>query len=278
LIQTPGPYISQQASELDVNLVRTAAPARRRADGSLTVEFSATAGASSGGVPDGSGSEGHGFTAVDESVTFAPGQTTQTVAVPIDSRTQNPGLLPIVFAVTPPPGSGAGSRSTVYLVRGPQFIPPAIIGVRVVKRGITITFSKPMATTTVENVHNYAVEHRPSQDLSVADLTGVGLIQRLNNTASRVVLRRAVYDPTTSTVTLIPKDSWPSSGTYEISSPSSLGSRRSGPHKAQPLADGQGNLLNPGGNPVPGAFSISIRRGHPFTASAPVVSDGRRSS
>jgi hypothetical protein len=74
---------------------------------------------------------------------------------------------------------------------------------------------------------------------------------------------------------LISKVALPLSGSYEISSPASLGTKRRLRHQATPLVDLQGNALNPGGAPVPGAFSISIRRGHPYTASAPALSDGR---
>lgn len=271
-IGVPGTYISQQSSALDVTLERINRPALRRSAGPLTVEFTAAPGTLTGGAPS---TTGLPFTPIDEVVTFPAGQSTETVTVPITVGAPNPGLVPITLMVSPQNGGGAKSSTTVFLVRGPDAIPPAIIAVHLVKRGIAVTFSKAMASAAVQDVHNYAVQHTPSQEFSLVDLTGAGLIQRLNNTAAPVALRRAVYDASTRTVTLIPKVALPSSGSYEISSPASLGSKRPRRHQAQPLADLQGSVLNPGGAPVAGAFSISIRRGHPYTASAPALSDGQ---
>jgi hypothetical protein len=274
-IRVPSSYIAQQASELNVTLVRTTAAGRRQLDAPLTVEFSAAPGSPSSGAPTAPLSTDQPFTPIDQFVTFPAGQSTETVSVPIKTGAPKPALVPIVLAVTPPKRIGPAAKTTVYLVSGPDAIPPSIINVHMVKRGIAVTFSKPMAPATVENVHNYAVEYTPSQEFNVADLTGVGLIQRLSKTARPVALRRAHYDPSTNTVTLVPKDSLPSSGTYQIASPSSLGSRRAGPHKAQPLSDLQGNVLDPGAAPVSGAFSISIRRGHPYVQSQPALWYGR---
>jgi len=272
-IMVPSTYVSQQASQLDVTLVRTTRPGHLHGQSPLTVDFSATLGSlphSSQTTPD---APAQPFTPVDEAVTFPAGQATETVVVPINSGAPNPGLVPITLAVTPPTRKVAGSITTVYLVSGLDAIPPSIISVHMVKNGIAVTFSKPMAPATVENVHNYAVVYAPSQKFSLADLTGVGLIQTINITSQTITLKRAIYDATTKTVKLIPKVSLPSSGTYQISSPSSLSSRRARPHKAQPLTDLQGNVLNSSGM-VAGAFSISISRGHPYVADGPILSDG----
>jgi hypothetical protein len=273
-IRVPSPYVAQQASELNVTLVRTPAAGRRRLDGPLTVEFSAFPASPSSGAQTAPISAKAQFTPIDQFVTFPAGQATERVSVPIKIGAPKPDLVPIVLAVTPSKPNGPASKTTVYLVSGPDAIPPSIIGVHMKKRGIAVTFSKPMAPATVENVHNYAVEYTPSQEFNVTDLTGVGLIQRLSKTARSVALQRAQFDPSTNTVILVPKGSLPASGTYQVASPPSLGSTRSGPHKAQPLSDLQGNVLDPGGAPVSGAFSISIRRGHPYVQNQPTLWDG----
>jgi hypothetical protein len=273
-IRVPSTYISQQASTLDVTLVRTMGSGHGHVKDPLTVDFSAALGSLPGGVQTTPDSAGHRFTPVDESVTFPAGQTTETVVVPIKSGAPNPGLVPILLAVMPPTHKLAGSNTTVYLVSGPDAIPPSIISVHMVKRGIAVTFSKPMAPATVENVHNYAVVYAPSKKFGLADLTGIGLIQTINNTSQTITLKRAIYDPATNTVRLIPRVSLPSSGTYQISSPSSLSSRRANPHKAQPLTDLQGNVLSSSGT-VGGAFSISISRGHPYRSNSGMASSFR---
>jgi hypothetical protein len=274
-IGVPAIYISQRTSSLNVTLTRTRGSPSRKLEDPLTVDFSASPGSLKGGAPTGTDSAGGQFTAVNEFVIFPPGQATETVSVPIHAGAPNPGLVPIVLSVTHPKRNGMANAATVYLVSGPAAIPPSIVNVRMVKKGIAVTFSKPMAPASVENVRNYSVEYTPSQEFSLADLTGVGLIQRLNKAARPVALRRAIYEPSSNTVTLIPKVVLPPSGTYQISSPSSLRSKRARLHRAQPLTDLQGNALNLGGGTAMGAFSISIRRGHPYVANQPTVWDGR---
>ena len=272
-IQVPSTYVSQQADGLDVTLVRTTRSGRGQVQGPLTVDFTAAIGALPGSSLPAPDTPGQQFTPVNESVSFAAGQATTNVVVPINSAAPNPGLVPIALSVGAPSRLVRGSDTTVYLASSPDAVPPSITGVHVVRRGIVLAFSKPMAPASVENIRNYAVKYSPSQQFSLADLEGVGLIQTLANTSQKITLRRAIYNPATDTVTLIPKVSWPSTGGLEISSPSTLNSRRANPHKAQPLTDAQGNALSFNGI-AGGAFSISISKGHPYVAAQPILSDG----
>jgi hypothetical protein len=268
-IQVPSPYLSQQASVLPVTLVRAPAPGHGRVRGPLTVDFSASVGMLPGSTVTAPDTPGEQFTPINESVTFLDGQTTTTVDVPVHSGAPNPGLVPIALSVGSQPRTVAGTTTTVYLAAGPDDVPPFILYVHMINRGIAITFSKPMAPSTVTNVRNFAVNYSPSHKFSLADLEGVGLIQRLNTASQAIALKRAVYDPTTNTVVLIPKVSLSSSsGTFKISSPSSLASKRTNPYRAQPLTDLQGNAINRDGA-VSGKFSITISRGHPYVETRP---------
>jgi len=272
-IVVPGTYVSQQASQLDVTLVRAPGPGRGDVEGPLIVDFTAALGSLPGSrltAPDLSGQQ---FTPVALSVTFPAGQTTVNIVVPINPAASNPGLVPIALSVESPSRPKDKSSTTVYLASGPSAVPPEITYIHMLRRGIAVTFSKPMAPARVQNIHNYAVKYSPSQKFSVTDLTGVGLIQTLNNTSQPIALKRAIYDAATDTVTLIPTESLPSSGTYQIKSPASLAATRDRPHKAQPLTDLEGNVLNSNGT-VAGAFSISISEGHPYVAAQPTLSDG----
>ena len=143
------------------------------------------------------------FTPVNESITFPHGVTTETVAVPINYAAANPGTVPVHLSVTSSSRTVAASDETVYLANSLDAVPPSIIAVQRVAGGIALTFSKPMNPATVQNIHNYAVKFSPSQKFNLADLTGVGLIQTLNYGKQSIALRRATYNASTNTVTLV---------------------------------------------------------------------------
>jgi hypothetical protein len=279
-IQVPGDYISQQSSALDVTLVRTTGAGHGQAQSPLTVEFSATPGTLRGGTETNTATAGPAFTPVDLSVTFPPGVTTATAVVPINPDAANPGLVPVSLAVTPQVGHGRASTTTVYLASGPAAVPPAITTAHLVVQGkdavgIAITFSKPMAPAQVANIHNYTIIFKPSQNFTVSDLTGIGLVQQIANQSHKVAFRAARYDPATDTVTLIARQKLSTTtGSYVIKSPASLASRKARATNAQPLTDLDGNAINLGTTSVIGAFSIAIGRGHPYFDSQPIFAQG----
>ena len=272
-IQVPSAYVSQQAPQLEVTLVRTTA-GRAGGLGPLTVTFSAAPGNPAvGSVPIDNIAQAQ-FAPVTESVTFPAGVTTENVAVPINySAGPKSGLVPVALSVSSPSRRVHGSEAMINLANDQSAVPPSIVAVQRVAGGIAITFSKPMDPATVTNIHNYAVKFAPSQQFSLADLTGVGLVQTLNTTKSVIALRRATYDATTNTVTLVPNEQLGSEGAYIISNPPSLVAKGKRPHKAQALSDVQGNALSQGAN-APGVFSIRINKGHPYSAATPGFSNG----
>jgi hypothetical protein len=269
-IQVPSAYISQQSDQLDVTLVRGA---HNRDLGSLTINFSANYGslpAGSGATPDVVGQQ---FTPVNQSVTFPAGVTTETVVVPINPGAANPGLVPVQLSVTSASRAVRGSDETIYLATSADAVPPSIVAVQRVKGGIAVTFSKPMGPKTVTNIHNYAVKFSPTQQFSLTELTGIGLIQTLDNTTASIHLRRASYNSATNTVTLVPNEQLGPNGSYTVSNPANLLAKRGGPRKAHALTDLQGNALDEGGSHA-GEFSITISKGHPYAATSAVLSDG----
>ena len=267
-IQVPSAYVSQQSSQLDVTLVRTTPSGHRDANSSITVEFSATSGPG-GGIASTSEPSGQQFTPINQSVTFPPGQSTETVAVPINSAAANPGLVPVQLAVTSSERQVKGGSTTVYLASSPNAIPPSIIGVQRVAGGIAVTFSKPMDPATVANIHNYVVKFSPTQNFSLENLYGIGLVQALDNTTQKIPLRRATYNPATNTVLIVATEQLGSKGSYQISNPASLLAKKFRPSNARPLTDVEGNVLEQGGKS--GTFSIRIGKGKPFAAAAPTL-------
>ena len=141
--------------------------------------------------------------------------------------------------------------------------------------GIALTFSEPMAPAAVADIHNYTVIFTPSQNFDVSDLTGIGLVEQVINQKHQVAFRAARYDSATNTVTLVAKEKLSTTtGSYEVRSPASLGSRRNTATKAQPLTDLDGNAINLGTTTVIGAFAVSISRGHPYFAAQPTFAQG----
>ncbi len=177
--------------------------------------------------------------------------------------------MPIQLAVTSSARQVKGSSATVYLASSPDAIPPSIIGVQRVAGGIAVTFSKPMDQTTVQNIHNYVVKFSPTQNFSLENLYGVGLVQALDNTTQKIPLRRATYNPATNTVLLVATEQLGPNGSYTISNPASLLAKKPRPSNARPLTDVEGNALDQGGKS--GAFSIRIGKGKPFAAVAPTL-------
>ena len=273
-VQVPSAYVSQQAQQLDVTLVRSAASGNSRSLGPLTIDFSASPGTLPLADLPVNNLATVQFAPVNESVTFPAGVTTATVVVPIDySAGVNTALVPVQLSVTSSSRRVHGSDQTIYLANSPDAVPPSIVAVGRVQGGIAVTFSKPMDPATVENIHNYAVKFTPSQQFSLADLTGVGLVQTLNKTKTPIGLRRASYNAATNTVTLVPNEQLGSAGSYTVSNPSSLLAKRNRPKKAVALTDLQGNPLEQGAS-ASGVFSITISKGNPYAAATPVLWDG----
>ena len=212
-VQVPSAYVSQQSSQLDVTLRRTDAAGRNDAKGSITVNFSAAY------AP---GTSGDQFTPVDQSLTFAAGQSTETVAIPINSGAANPGLVPIDLTVTSSTQDVTGTTTTVYLASGENAIPPSIVDVQRVAGGIAITFSKPMDPATVQNIHNYAVKFTPKQNFNLEDLVRRRVGPDARQHPVKIPLRRATYNPATNSVLLVATEQLGSKGSYKISNPASL--------------------------------------------------------
>jgi hypothetical protein len=276
-IQAPGEYISQQSSAMEVTLVRTSGP--RHVQQPLTVDFSAQPGTLQGGAHAVSVVIGQAFTPVEQTVTFPAGVTTATAVVPVNPQASNPGLVPIVLAVTPAARAHPATETTVYLASGPAEVPPSITSAHLVTQdksavGIALTFSKPMSPAAVTNIHNYAVVFTPSQQISVYQMTAIGLVNEITNGRHQIELKSARYNPSTGTVTLVPKAKLNTAGTYVIKNPANQGARRHSRNQAQPLTDLDGNAINLGTTSVVGAFKISISRGHPYFVPQPVFAQG----
>ncbi len=182
--------------------------------------------------------------------------------------------MPIEISATTTSPGWAGGSLVVYLVTGPAALPPtppplpAITNSHLIFQGktpsgISITFSQPMSPASVDDLQNYefAEGHLPT---TIYDLLGLQPTTTVGY--SPVALKAAHYDPTTDTVTLIPKKPLKASETYGLfNSPKHI------------LTDLQGNDLEQGlhtldGKPVYNAYFAITLKGHNsynFPAPAP---------
>jgi len=215
--------------------------------------------------------------AVDQTVTFANGQITAAVTVPILSGAPNPGEVDVNLTISPVDGSRqlvTTGPLELRIVASDATVPPRIVSTVGKPHGIVLTFSKPMNPVAASNVNNYAVEwtsaHPVNQFVSTWDwffAPGEGLGA---GTHGFVRLRSAEYDPATQSVTLIPKRklTYTYSATTSIDVTQGHAGKTSG-RPGQPsnlglgLTDLDGNPINP--ELTPGKFSVYVFKG--FSAS-----------
>jgi hypothetical protein len=272
-IKVPSTYVSQQSTEVDVTLVRQGSGAAI-ANQPLVVDFSAELGTLPKGNEVESAAAAQSFSPLDEPVSFAAGQTTTTIAIPINPAAASSGLTPVRISVASPAHPRQESSATVYLTSGPDAVPPVITSAHLVSDGLSITFSQPMAPATVENLHNYKVVYHPSQNDDPIVENSLGTYEQFLTPPQRVSFRRARYDAATDSVVLVTRGTPGTQGSYRISSPGILGTRSATAARVAPLTDAAGNPLAATGSHVPGYFAFTIYRGHPYLAAQPTYSDG----
>jgi hypothetical protein len=216
--------------------------------------------------------------AVNQTVTFAPGQSIAALTVPLNANAANPGEVDVNLTATPI------SPSTNFTVDGPVELqilapaattPPRIIGVIGTSAGIELVFSKPMNPAQASNVHNYTVSEfytKPSDNPFSAQSIFESILpiapgdgKTLKLTKS-VPLRSASYDPADFTVTLVPKRRLSPMVMRTIVVTQGTQAKTSAPHRhgssslAQGLTDLEGNAINQNGSP--GKFRIPVNSGY----------------
>lgn len=207
-------------------------------------------------VSGGTATSGVDYQPVHATVTFAPGQTSQTIAIPVLS---DPGAGTKVVHLTLAPSADVPRGAAAYLSiqHGPDTTPPHVSATNLLTKGpfvtgFQITFNKPMDPAQVQNVDNYVV-----QDPKTTRHTRGNTV----TTASAIPLQSASYDANTNTVTLVPADRVRRSPYYEIESKqlaesmSALASTSltdvTGLQIMSPITDTSGNALDSNTDGIP---------------------------
>jgi hypothetical protein len=138
------------------------------------------------------------YTPVHEAVTFQPGQSTQTIQIPVLPADRSNGTRIVQLDISSGPGAAPTDQAFLAIAHSSETTPPKVIASKMLTKGnsitgFVITFSKDMAADPVQDVRNYAVENprsiRPVKGLQWA-------------TFSTLPLRSAVYNSATHSVTL----------------------------------------------------------------------------
>jgi hypothetical protein len=217
--------------------------------------------------------------ALNQTVTFAPGQDLAFVTVATNAGAPNPGEVDVNLTITPIdplPGLSVSGPLELRIMAPDAKTPPRIIGVAGTPDGIQLTFSKPMNPVQASDVHNYAVTATfQTSHLNVHSLAtafwflapGTALGGNRSSSFTKLVpLRSANYDTADFTVTLIPKRGLAYSGPSSTvvvtpgSPANSSAPLRHGSSPAQGLTDLEGNAINQNGRP--GKFRIVVSSGY----------------
>jgi hypothetical protein len=206
--------------------------------------------------------------AVDQTVTFANGQSEAAVTVPILPGAPNPGAVDvdlIIDPVGPPPTVGSTNMLDLRILASDPALPPKVVSTLLTDQGIVLSFNKPMDPVSASNAKNYTVtsanSHTSRGILSFGGLLP-GLFGRTSTAVNAMHPKSAQYDPATQSVTLIPKhkgaydvNAW---GTLKLVNPAKTPARpghRSGATGS--LTDLQGNLIN--ASTSPGSVALLIK-------------------
>lgn len=233
----------------------------------LTVDFSASIAPFGSGTP---GAPTSVFAPFHKSVTFPAGASAETVTVPIISSATAAVPTVINLSAAPTPGSKVypGFGGFVSLHSGPDTSPPEITGVQLVTQGklasaVVLSFNKPMAQATVENIHNYRILSRPKWTSHPGFLFWGG---STTTEIQSFPIAAAKYDTSASTVTLTLKRPTRASSLYEVSSAFPLNGHELTDMNGLPLtgpstygfitADGFTTLIHP----IPGVIPSRVGR------------------
>jgi hypothetical protein len=186
---------------------------------------------------DGTATAGADYTPVRQLVSFAPGEMTKTVEVPVvaDGVAEPDETVILILSSTQPPGTPTYQfpfATALTIVDRADVTPPTVRDTRLVGEGdrptsFALTFSEPMALGPAQDVRNYYVTAGPPRGT-----------QSLFGGSRQVPLQSAVYDAATQTVVLTPAQPLEASVLYQVSTPSTsvlIG--------APPLTDVAGNQL-----------------------------------
>jgi hypothetical protein len=140
------------------------------------------------------------YTPRTQTVSFAAGQSTQTVQVPVLPGSPSEGTRTLEIDLSGAPGAPPTSAAFVLITHNSDTTPPTVLATKALTKGpyvtgFVITFSKDMAPGPIQNVNNYAI----GDPGSIRPVKG----KEWAVTTRMIALKSAVYDSSTRSVTLM---------------------------------------------------------------------------
>jgi len=209
--------------------------------------------------------------AVNQTVTFAPGQFVAVLTVPIIAGAPNPGEVDVNLTMTPIDASPSYDLNitvpvgTLRILASDASIPPTIIATKGTPRGVELIFSKPMDPVQASKVSNYSVISQTTQsDMSSHFWPLLPATSR--NVSRPVPLKSAEYNAATNTVTLIPRGRFPYGAGFFVTQ-----GRPARPNAGTGASQG---LVDLEGHPIyqtktPGKFRVNVGEGYTVIDAGP---------
>jgi hypothetical protein len=209
--------------------------------------------------------------AVDQVVTFLPGQNFAVLTVPIIAGAANPGEVDVDLRLTPfDPSAPYGLTLTtsvdeLRVMATDPATAPRIVATEGTPQGIQLLFNKPMDPAQASNANNYALFRTSNTTHGSSTFFGFSASLSISTKSTPVPLKSAEYDAATNTVTLIPKRPIASygpsffSGFTVTQGAPPRGAARAKPNAAHGLVDLEGHPIQQAR--IPGRFSVGVANG-----------------
>lgn len=222
----------------------------------------------------GTAQPGVDYEPVDTTVTFGPGQTSATVAIPVLSD-PGTGTKTLHLSLAQSTDVPRGAAAYLSIMHGPDFTPPSVKSTNLLMNhgritGFQITFSKPMDVAEATNINNYVV----ANPQIIHHLRG----KKITN-GNGIPLASATYDSSTNTVTLVPKGRVRRAAYYEIESTQlaqAINAMNTGSTNIDslslmsPITDTSGNALDGNSDGIPDGqllvFAVAGRAGQKWNS------------
>ena len=232
---------SQQSDSVEVTVTRR--DRRGTAQAEVTTDV--------GGVATGTATPGVQYQPIDQTVTFRPGQSTQTVSIPVIVGAPNPGQVTLGVSVKGQKAGSTWQSGTLTLaeqsdVTRPKVVSGALVTIKGAVQGVRLAFNEPMDPAEVQNPANYAVVGKTSNGGLSGMLGGLGTAlsspslgnSQATSKTGPISLKVVAYDPATQTAFLV------FSKTLKTNVQIQISGKYLGPRGSQaPPVDTQGNPL-----------------------------------
>jgi hypothetical protein len=139
------------------------------------------------------------YTPTHRTISFAAGETSKTVKIPVLPAAVSAGNRVVQINLAPAAGSAPTSAAFLVIQHSPDTTPPTVASTKMLTKGpyvtgFVLTFSKDMARGQATDVNNYEID----DPRSIRPIKGA----EWSYAKREVPLKSATYDPATHSVTL----------------------------------------------------------------------------